>query len=293
MAEQQEVIAELTGAGVLTAIRWAYESATRRSLEIYSEADGHDLAWLGHTRFTLFRDRLDRVFACERYAVPTADGRLDIDVLCAELSEQDLATMPRLAPGLVRRADLRGSAGWAYRRHWFLISSAEFGRLDTLPWQDKSATKQLVAMQPSPAIRQPSLFEDLLTDGVLPDELLPDGERPGPNLPGWVDPLLAADRGLRLPAFIVAHTLDVGTGQIELVFGRPKLNMRGGPAWWWQENILTVPLPVVRRTEVSAAAEVDDPSAVPDAPVRLRIIDGGRSATQGRDGSRGRDGGRA
>jgi hypothetical protein len=293
MAEQQEVIAELTGAGVLTAIRWAYESATRRSLEIYSEADGHDLAWLGHTRFTLFRDRLDRVFACERYAVPTADGRLDIDVLCAELSEQDLATMPRLAPGLVRRADLRGSAGWAYRRHWFLISSAEFGRLDTLPWQDKSVTKQLVAMQPSPDIRQPSLFEDLLTDGVLPDELLPDGKRPGPNLPSWVDPLLVADRGFKLPAFIVAHTLDVGTGQIELVFGRPKLNMRGGPAWWWQENILTVPLPVVRRTEVPAAAEVDDPSAVPDAPVRLRIIDGGRSATQGRDGSRGRDGGRA
>ena len=189
MAEQQDVIEGLTAAGVLTGIRWAYESATRRSLEIYSEADGHDSAWLGHTRFTLFRDRLDRVFACERYAVPTADGRLDVDVLCAELSERDLATMPRLAPGLVRRADLRGSAGWAYRRHWFLIASAEFGRLETLPWQEKSVTKQLVAMQPSPDLRQPSLFEDLLTDGVLPDEFLPDGGqrraqgRPCPD--GW------------------------------------------------------------------------------------------------------------
>jgi hypothetical protein len=57
MGEQQEVIEELTAAGVLAGIRWAYESATRRSLESYSEADGHDLAWLGHTRFTLFRDR--------------------------------------------------------------------------------------------------------------------------------------------------------------------------------------------------------------------------------------------
>jgi hypothetical protein len=293
MGEQQEVIDGLTAAGVLTGIRWAYESATRRSLEIYSEADGHDLAWLGHTRFTLFRDRLDRVFSCGRYAVPTADGRLDIDVLCAELSERDLSTMPRLSPGLVRRADLRGSAGWAYRRHWFLISSAEFGRLDTLPWQEKSVTKQLVAMQPSPDLRQPSLFEDLLTDGVLPDQFLPDGQSPdgalhGTLLPGRLDPLLlAADRELKVPTFIVAHSLEAGTGEIELTFGRPKLNLRGGAAWHWREDLLNVPLPVVRRTELPAAAEIDNPSEVPDAPVRLRIIDGGR-----RDGHR-RDGGRA
>jgi len=277
MGEQQDVIEGLTAAGVLTGIRWAYESATRRSLEIYSEADGHDLAWLGHTRFTLFRDRLDRVFSCGRYAVPTADGRLDIDVLCAELSERDLATMPRLAPGLVRRADLRGSAGWAYRRHWFLISSAEFGRLETLPWQEKSVTKQLVAMQPSPDRRQPSLFEDLLTDGVLPDGLLP----------GRLDPLLlAADQELRVPTFIVAHTLDASTGEIELTFGRPRLNLRGGPGWHWREDLLNVPLPVVRRAEVPAAAEIDQPSEVPDAPVRLRIIDGGLREGRERDGGR-------
>jgi hypothetical protein len=292
MAEQQDVIEGLTAAGVLTGIRWAYESATRRSLEIYSEADGHDSAWLGHTRFTLFRDRLDRVFGCQRYAIPAADGRLDVDVLTAELSERDLSTMPRLAPGLVRRSDLRGSAGWAYRRHWFLIASAEFGRLDTLPWQEKSVTKQLVAMQPSPDLRQPSLFEDLLTDGVLPDEFLPDGPSPdgvlhGTALPGRLDPLLlAADRELKLPAFIVAHTLDASTGQIELTFGRPKLNLRGGPAWHWREDLLNVPLPVVRRTEVPAAAEIDNPSEVPDAPVRLRIIDGGRSTGRERDGGR-------
>jgi hypothetical protein len=280
MAEQQDVIADLAAAGVLTGIRWAYESATRRSLEIYSEADGHDSAWLGHTRFTLFRDRLDRVFGCERYAAPTADGRLDIDVLCAELSERDLTTMPRVAPGLVGRRDLRGSAGWEYRRHWFLISSAEFGHLETLPWQDKSVTKQLVAMQPSPDLRQPSLFEDLGLYDSSPEQL---------------DPLLlAADRELKLPEFIVAHTLDPVTGEIELTFGRPKFNLRGGPAWHWRADLMTVPLPVVRRTEVSAAAEIDDPSAVPDAPVRLRVIDGGRSI--GRDRSAGRennDGGRS
>ncbi|HEX4088384.1 MAG TPA: hypothetical protein VHZ33_06680 [Trebonia sp.] len=282
MAEQQEVIAELTAAGVLAGIRWAYESATRRSLETYSEADGHDPAWLGHTRFTLFRDRLDRVFACARYAVPALDGGLDREVLQAELSERDLATLPRLAPGLVRRHDLRGSAGWAYRRHWFLIASAEFGRIDTLPWLEKSVTKQLVALQPGPDHRQPSLFEDLLTDGVIPDDLVPEGAAPSP---ARIDPLLlAADQRLKLPTFIVAHTLDPESGEIELTFGRPWLNLRGGPAWHWRENLLTVPLPAVRTTEIHVAAEADTLSAVPDAHVRLRVIDGGRQAGQKRDG---------
>ena len=285
MAEQQEVIAELMAAGVLGGIRWAYESATRRSLESYCEADGHDPAWLGHTRFTLFRDRLDRVFACARYAAPAADGGLDRDVLYAELSERDLETMPTLGPGLVRRQDMRGSAGWAYRRHWFLIAAAEFGHLDTLPWLEKSITKQLVAAQLGPGQRQPSLFEDLLTDGVVPDDLVPEGAPLGASLPARIDPLLlAADQRLKLPTFIVAHSLDADTGDIELAFGRPALNLRGGSAWHWREDLLNVPLPAARRTEVPTTAKIDKLSAVPDAPVRLRLIDGGRRADRGRDG---------
>jgi len=259
MGEQQEVIAELTAAGVLSGIRWAYESATRRSLETYSEADGHDLAWLGNTRFTLFRDRLDRVFACQRYATTATGGALDLDLLHAELSERDLATMPRLAPGLVCRADLRGSAGWVYRGRRFLTAAAEFGRLDALPWLEKSVTKQIVAMQRSPDHRQPSLFE------ALPPE------------DGALDPaLLAADRELKLPTFVVAHTLDADTGEIELTFGRSRLNLHGGSAWYWREDLLDLPLPAARRTEAPVWAAIDDPSGVPDAPVRLRVIEGGR-----------------
>src|SRR3984957_1819157 len=289
MGEQQEVIEELTAAGVLAGIRWAYESATRRSLESYCEADGHAPAWLGHTRFTLFRDRLDRVFTCSRYAVPTDDGGLDLDVLYAELSERDLATLPGVAPGLVLRRDLRGSAGWSYRRHWFLIASAEFGRIDTLPWLEKSVTKQLVAAQPGPDRRQPSLFADLLSDGAVPGDLVPEGAPLGASLPPRIDPLLlAADPPPQLPSFIVAHTLDADTGEIELTFGRPWLNLRGGSAWRWRENVLDVPLPAVRRSEIHPAAEIDKLSVVPEAQVRLRVIDGGRRAGRGRDGGQAR-----
>ena len=155
MDEQHDVIAELGDAGVLAGVRWAYESATRRALESYSEADGHDAAWLGNTRFTLFRDRLDRVFACDRYAASAADGL-------------DLAT------------------------------------------------------------------------------------------------------------YIVAHSLDAFSGEIELVLGRPRLNLGGGPAWHWYQDLLTVPLPGAgRRPDVDQVPA--DPTGVPDAPVRLRRLEGGRS----------------
>lgn len=252
MGEQQEVIAELGDAGVLAGVRWAYESATRRALESYSEADGHDIAWLGNTRFTLFRDRLDRVFACERYAVSADDG-LDLDLLYAELSDQDLLTMPRLTPGAVRRCDLRGSAGWAYRDRRFLLAAGEFGRLDTLPWLEKSLTKQLVAMQRNPDVRQPSLFE-----GFAAGEF------------GDIDAaLLAADAALDLVTYVVAHSLDPDSGETELVFGRPRLNMGGGPAWYWREDLRTVLLPGAGRRADVAPVPVD-PAWVPDAPVRLR-----------------------
>src|SRR5579875_2312039 len=126
MGEQQEVIAELGAAGVLAGIRWAHASATRLALESYCEADGHDAAWLGNTRFTLFRNRLDRVFACERYAVSPGNDDADLDLLYAELSDQDIHTMPRLDPGVVRRSNLNGSPGWAHGPRRFLLASAAF-----------------------------------------------------------------------------------------------------------------------------------------------------------------------
>lgn len=135
MSEQQDVIGQLEAAGVLTGIRWAYRSATSRTLEIFSEPDGHDAALLGNLRFTLLRDRLDRVFACERYELPPGSRATDqLDLLYAELSQEDIRTMPHLAPDLIRRADLTGSPGWALGGRRFLLAACVFGKLDSLPW---------------------------------------------------------------------------------------------------------------------------------------------------------------
>jgi hypothetical protein len=252
VSEQQDVIAELDDAGVLAGVRWAYLSATTRSLETYSEADGHDAAWLGNTRYTLFRDRLDRVFACERYAVRSGNDDADLDLLYDQLSKRDIDTMPRLDAGLVRRANLNGSPGWVHGERRFLLASSVFGKIDQLPWPQKSPTKQRVARQRNPEPPQPSLFEDLALEEI-----------------GGLEALATAGQDLDLKTYVVAHSLDPLSQQIELVFGRPRLNSGGGQAWHWRQNLLGAPpLGGGRRTDSPPLPT--GPNTVPDAPVRLR-----------------------
>ncbi|MET9019220.1 hypothetical protein ABZV93_04480 [Actinopolymorpha sp. NPDC004070] len=252
MSEQQDVIAELGEAGILAGVRWAYLSATARSLATYSEADGHDAAWLGNNRYTYFRDRLDRVFACERYAVRSGDDDADLDLLYAELSDRDIKTIPRLVPGLVRRANLNGSPGWAYGQCRFLLASCAFGKLDHMPWPQKSPTKQRVARQPSPEPPQPSLFEAFADEEI-----------------GGLESVLAAANELDMVTFVVAHSLDPLSQQSELVLGRARLNSGGGQAWHWRQDLLgTSPADGGRRRDDTP--QPTGPESVQDAPVRLR-----------------------
>ncbi|KPM56408.1 hypothetical protein ACG83_00075 [Frankia sp. R43] len=255
MSEQQDVIEELEAAGVLNGLRWAYRSAVARSLNDYSEGAGHNAAWLGTTRFTLFQNRLDRVFTCERYSISTsseADPNAALDQLFEELTKQDIRTMPRLDPGLVHRADLNTSPGWAHTGRRFLLAACKPGKIDRLPWPQRSPTKQSVARQrnPEPA---PTLF-----DGFDDEE--------------EIDGLVALNTAeeLDLPTFVVAHTLDPLTGVPELVYGRPRLNAGGGKGWHWYEHLLGVP-PIEGgyRTDVDAPLP-SGPSPVADAAVYLR-----------------------
>jgi hypothetical protein len=244
-------MADLSDTGVVACIRWAYLSATARSLETYSEADGHDAAWLGNTRYTLFRDRLDRVFACERYAVDAGNADADLDLLYDQLSKHDIDTMPRVDAGLVTRSNLNGSPGWACGAIRFLLASGVFGKLDQLPWPQRSLTKQAVAGQRNPEPPQPSLFDDPALEGI-----------------GGLEALLGAAQDLDLATYVVAHSLESLSQQSQLVFGRPRLNAGGGQAWHWFEDLLgTPPSGGGRRID---APMPTGPNQVPDAPVRLR-----------------------
>jgi hypothetical protein len=262
VSEQQDVIDELEVAGVLTGVRWAYRATSSRTMEIFSEADGHDAALFGNLRFTLFRDRLDRVFACDRYELQSGSAATDqLDVLYAELSSDDIRTMPQLPPDLVRRADLTGSPGWAIGQRRFLLAACAFGKLDNLPWPSRSPTKQRVAQQREPNPAQGSLFDD--TD----DEIA-----------SLVELLAAADR-LGLETFVIAHTLDSLSQHMELVFGRPRLNNGGGEAWHWYQDLLTAP-PADGGRRRGDRPLPTGPDSVPDAPVRLRRNQGERPAVR-------------
>jgi hypothetical protein len=253
VSEHQNVIGELEAAGVLAGVRWAFRAATSRTLEIFSEPDGHDAALLGNLRFTLFRDRLDRVFACDGYELQPGSAATDHrDLLYAQLSQEDIRTMPQVAPDLMRRADLTGSPGWAIGRRRFLLAACVFGKLDGLPWPRKSPTKQRVAQQRQPDPAQASLFE-----GVADDEI------------AGLEELLAAAYRLDLETFVVAHTLDPVNQDTELVFGRARLNNGGGEAWHWYQDLLTAP-PASWGRQRGDSPLPTGPDSVPDAPVRLR-----------------------
>lgn len=263
MSEHHDVISQLETAGVLTGIRWAYRSAAARTLDDYSDAAGYDATWLGISRFTLFRDRLDRVFAGGKYRLPDGtDAGISLDVLHAELSESDIRTMPRLTPGTVRHANLNGSPGWAWRDWRWLLASSAFGKIDDVPWSQKSPTKQRVARQPNPNPEQGSLFEDAA-----------EGEIAG------LKALLAASSQLDLETFVIAHSLDPVSRDVQLVFGRAQLNHGGGEAWHWYEDLMRMP-PAGGTRRFDAAPSPTRPEVEPDAPVRLRRPAAEQSDTQ-------------
>lgn len=255
MSERDDVIEPLRAAGVLDGIRWAHESACGRTMDDFEEDAGHDGAWLGCTRHVLLRDRLDRVFASGRYTLDQGSEVSEgLDLVYAQLTARDIAAMPNVTPSTVRRDDLNNSPGWGFESIRFLIASAPFGRIDRLPWPRKSPTKQLVASQPNPE-PLPTLFDDF-----------PPGEVAG--LAAAVDEELV-DRD----TFVVAHSLDPVDGLSELVFGRPRINEGGGPAWFWYVDLRNEP-PTETRRNAEPPSPSSPPDVVPDAPVRLRRRDG-------------------
>ena len=248
MNEQVDVISRIQAGGILDGIHWAYTSAVSRTLADYSEDAGYDAAWLGNTRFTLFRDRLDRVFSCGKYALQANDdSTAGLDLVQVELTERDIETMPTISPNRVRRADLNHSPGWLFEDVRFLLASCEFGKVEVLPWPQKSPTKQQVAKRSNPD-PQPTLF-DRFADDELAHTVAP------------------VDETFDVDTFVVAHTLDAVSQKRELVFGRPRLNEGGGEAWHWFENLLTGPIPPGDQQDVPKLTGLD---SVPDAPVRLR-----------------------
>ena len=166
----------------------------------------------------------------------------------AEQAEPSTSAV-RGGASLVRRADLNGSPGWASQGRRFLLASCAFGKLDRLPWPQKSPTKQRVARQPDPAPSQGTLF-----DGLADDEF------------AGLIALATATYQLDMETFVVAHTLDPFSQSMELVFGRPCLNSGGGEAWHWYQDLLVVP-PSDGGRRVDDSPSPQSPDAAPDAPV--------------------------
>ena len=249
VSEKAEVSDHLNRLDVLGGLRWGFESAANRVLSDLPEAAGYDATACGGARHSLLRDRFDRVFSCERYRVLDGEASTGLDILHRELSDDDILTLPRIAPGSITRSNMNGSPGWTDGKVRLLIASADFGAIHDVRWSERSETKQKVARQPLTPQVEPTVLD------ALPDEILKS--------------LFAnSKRQLDLPTYVVAHTLNSATGERELVLGRPRDNSDGGDAWRWTVDLMSGP-GLARTAEPRATGPVPHEDE-PDVPVRLR-----------------------
>ena len=152
----------------------------KRNAVLESKADGNRkrIHYLSQ-RGPLFRDRLDRVFACDRYSLGAgSEPAAGLDILYAELTERDVATLPIIDPELVYRSDIDGSPGWTSAALRFLLASCRFGQIDQILWSQKSPTKQRVAKQSNPGPRKGLMFPEPTGNEISGlNNMLPPRER--------------------------------------------------------------------------------------------------------------------
>lgn len=253
MSERERILGVLGDTDVLRGVRWAYESAARRTREDYDEPTGHNATWVGITRWVLLCDRLDRVFSCGKYATPeNSPATVGLDVLFATLTEAERATFPRIEPGTVVRDDVMGSPGWSNGDVRWLLASTEFGGVDEINWSRRSPLKQRAAKQIDPDNAQMSILDVLIDD------------------PGAAMLREALEHAVEfdIPTLVVTHSHDIDADNRELYLGLPSMDDQDS-AWAWKENLLTA-APADPERQTPPVVEPEGPPNVPDAPVRLR-----------------------
>jgi hypothetical protein len=255
VTERNEAHEELLAGGIIDAWRWIRSSAHSGAWADFDQAKGHDRAVLGYISHKLMCDRHDRVFSCGRYAVESPEDALaGLDVVAEGLAEGEFERMPRIAPGLVVRANLTQSPGWRYGRWRWLLGTFDYGEIDNISWAQKSRTKQRVSAQPDP--------EQLLLpsgdDGMFGD------------LFGTVRDLATAEVDTDAVTLVIAHAIDLTSGGSQMYLGRSAFNLGGGPPWYWKIDLSEPGLPGGGSRTVPVSPKPNDPNLVPDAPVRLR-----------------------
>lgn len=263
MSEQADVIEALNHANVTAAMRWAANATYTRVLADFDPDTGHGQGWVGTTAYYLLQDRLDRVFTCGKYVLDDVAVDSGRDLLQAGISQQDFDQMPVIEPGTVVRDDVNGSPGWRLDEWRWLLSSAPFGGSDSIPWPQKSPTKQAVAKQVSPD--EPILFSD--------EEL---------GLPATQVP------SVPIVTLVLVHSVDRDSGSRELYIGRSRLNEGGGYGWHWKADLLgETPIGSGRgRDDRPGSPDTSDKPQAPDVDVRLRKRDADRKDGNGGTGTR-------
>jgi hypothetical protein len=256
MSEQEDAVADLSGAGVLAGIYWAGAAAYRQTMQDYNPRIGHKPGWVGYTAHQLLCDRMDRVFSCGDFQLPAGlPAEAGMDAVREGLHEEDFAAMPRIEPGLVSYSSLNSPPGWRFGSWRWLLQSFQFGESRKIRWATKSDTKRRVASYPDPD--QTDLFTSV--------GLSLDGFESEPVVISETDD---EDGAITL---VLAHSVHRELRERELFMGRP--NLASHQAWHWKHNLMTHPPERGGGLRIHDGPQPYTPNpneVVSDAPVRLR-----------------------
>lgn len=258
MTEQEQVVDDLSKSDVFAGVYWAVASAYADTMRGYDPRRGYKPGTIGYVAHGLICDRLDRVFSCGDYRLPSglpADAGLE--AVREGLHPDDIATMPRINPDLVSYSPLNNSPGWRFGSRRWLLQSFEFGNVRKIAWHRKSETKQRVASRPCP---DPNPQLDLFSEGVL----ILDGVLEAP-------PAVPLDEEEGIDTFVLAHSIHEELGERELFFGRP--NLVRWQSWHWRHDLMANPPALGGGIPIGRDSQSYTPNpneVVSDAPVRLR-----------------------
>lgn len=249
MDEREQVVSLLERAGMLAAIRWAHRSAYGDVWREYNPRGGHDQGWVGITAHKFMIDRQNRAFQLGDFAVHPGEGHVGRDVLADGILDSDFQTMPVIEPGMVLRADLNQSPGWMLGDWRWLMASFPYGEIDRIRWpQKRSMTKKVVARQPSTGDGDDGLFSLADVPGFPPLESLEDTER------------------LLRHTLVLAHAMDLETGETQVFLGRSRWNSDKGNPWVWKLDLSVPPTSAGRRPVDPIPDNTDVPGAQRQLP---------------------------
>lgn len=245
--EQNRIQARFFEVDFLEALVWAARSAIQRVKDDHSAEAGYNSRTFGNNFREILLDRLHRVFSTHAYTLPQdAAPNSGQDVVYAELSREEIETMPLISPGLITFSEVRQSPVWHYKEIRLFLQSAGSNSFDKMGWNHSRVKREIACAPYCPdTITSPLQTEIDLFGKVHPNSTVPPNAIP----------------------LVFAYKVNQFEGLCGLTIGRPKDDTLKTGSWHWR---LPIDTELVLNTNQRHTAQPEVRDQTEDTKISLR-----------------------